>query len=294
MPYTCDGNSVGVLIFDDHDRLLMITRAKAPSGIAPVAGHVKDENPEYTHVDAAVAETREEVGLTVRPEDLRRVYTQWHPNRCGATIPADPVGHDWEVYWAKEWSGTITRAEDEAADVAWYTMEQVQELADRTMAYARGEVTEEEWQESPGLEPIWVDILLVLHHPRREPTRIWETIVQVRPGVMQSVRELYAGPAPVVDVKPTNVVQYTNSGETQYLDGRAGDFTYLDPSGRTIRLDCEELTVTEDACTHEVSATVGLPDPGTDAALLLMRALMQAMELHEDYELVKKQQPAHT
>lgn len=165
MPYICDGNSVGVLIFDDHDRLLMITRAKPPAGIAPVAGHVKDENPEFTHLDAAVAEVSEEVGLAVAREDLVQVYARWQPNRCGAQVPAPSRGHEWRVYRARSWSGKITAAEDEVRGTAWYEPAQVQELADRTIAYARGRVSEEEWQARPGLEPVWVDILAIT--PRR-------------------------------------------------------------------------------------------------------------------------------
>lgn len=290
MPYICDGLSVGVLIFDDQHRLLMITRAHAPAGIAPVAGHVRDEHPDFTHVDAAVVETSEEVGLTVRPEDLQRVYIQWHPNRCGADIPATPVGHDWQVYYAKQWTGEVARSEEETSGVAWYTLDEVQALADRTIAYAHGRIPEEEWQASPGLEPMWVDILSLVTKPHQKGVGFYDTVVKVAPGVMRDVQALYAGPRPESDAHGvTSTVQYTGSG-TKYLDApHQGDFTYLDPAGRRITLDREELTVAEEGCTGVAEATVGLPDPGSEAALVLMRALMKAMGLDGSYEITEKQ-----
>lgn len=265
MPYKCDGMSVGVLIFDADNRLLMITRAHAPSGIAPVAGHVRDEHPDYTHLDAAIAETREEVGLTVTREDLRRVYIQWHQSRCGADIPHPSGGHDWQVYVATRWSGTVVRAEEEATDARWYTPEQVQELAERTFAYARGEVTEEEWEASPGLEPVWAEILSVLERPYQPDAGFFDTVVQVADGrVMRKVRALYGD------------TRETVSGGRLVGDG---DFSYVDPSGRRITLVGEELTVTERGCTGLVSASVSLPDPGTEAARKLAAAVLSALGL---------------
>src|SRR5690625_6972553 len=106
MPYVCDGLSVGVLIFDEHNRMLMITRANAPVGIAPVAGHVRDENPEYTHADAAVVETEEEADLTVAREDMGSVYSSGHANRCAAPVPAPSLGPAWRVCRGKKCNGT--------------------------------------------------------------------------------------------------------------------------------------------------------------------------------------------
>ena len=64
MPKQCCGTSVGVLVLNQGaDRLLMITRATAPAGIAPVAGHALDEHASYAA--AARAEVAEEVGLQV-------------------------------------------------------------------------------------------------------------------------------------------------------------------------------------------------------------------------------------
>ena len=291
MPYVCDGLSVGVLIFDDHDRLLMITRAKPPAGIAPVAGHVRDNNPEFTHLDAAVAETKEEVGLDVSPEDLRRVYIQYRPNQCGAHVPHESGGHQWQVYLATQWAGDITLAEDEAAAARWYTPDEVQDLAARTVAYSMGLIPEEEWQAKPGLEPVWVDILGLLPKPYKKDAGVFDTVVQVGAQGLLGAQKLYG--APVKDAsRPEgwNTVEY-NGNRTEFRKERfAGDFAYVDPHGRRAVFNCEELTVAEETCTGEqVTAHVELPDPGSEAALEVARAVLVAMGLGEDYELVKRQ-----
>ena len=191
MPYVCDGLSVGVLIFDEHNRMLMITRANAPVGIAPVAGHVRDENPEYTHADAAVVETEEEVGLTVAREGLVSVYSRWHANRCGAQVPAPSLGHDWGVFRAKKWSGQVQEAPDEVKAAHWYDPDQVQALADRTVSYAHGLISEDEWQRFPGLEPVWVDIFSITPAPG-DPGRMMVNLPD--PRDLGPVRDLYSTP----------------------------------------------------------------------------------------------------
>lgn len=84
-------------------------------------------------------------------------------------------------------------------------------------------------------------------------------------------------------------IEYTGF-DTKHIDRKTNaDFTLIDPDGRHLSLRAEELTVSEEGCTGErVGATVGLPDPKSEAALLLMNALMKAMELDYDYELVAK------
>ena len=287
MPYICDGNSVGVLIFDDHDRLLMITRAKPPAGIAPVAGHVKDENPEYTHVDAAITETREEVGLTVAAEDLRRVYIQHLPNRCGAHVPHESGGHQWQVYLATRWAGAVILAEDEAAAARWYTPDEVQDLATRTVAYSMGLITEEEWQAKPGLEPVWVDILGLLPKPYKQDAGLFDAVVQVDARDLLGVQKLYKA-ATEGPERPEgwNTVEYDGIRTGFRKEQFTGDFAYVDPHGRRALFDSEELTVVEETCTGEqVTAHVELPDPGSEAALEVARAVLVAMGLGEDYEL---------
>ena len=68
-----------------------------------------------------------------------------------------------------------------------------------------------------------------------------------------------------------------------------GDFSCVDGYGRKFTLDREELTVSEETCTGEwVSSTVGLPGAGEEPALPLAHAVLRAMGLDEDYDLVKR------
>lgn len=150
---SCCGTSVGVLIHDSHGRLLMIERGWWPIGIAPVAGHVRDAH--STAAEALVAETREEVGLEVTQAEL--LWTGHLPNLC-ASPPSNPPGHHWWLYRASA-TGTLRPAEGETKGAAWYTPSEVQALAERTLSYARGEVTAEEFERAPGMEAVWIDLL---------------------------------------------------------------------------------------------------------------------------------------
>lgn len=184
MPKLCDQRTVGVLITDDRDRLLMITR-----NTAPVAGHQDltegaDHGGLHTAEDAARAEVAEEVGLSAtRMRPLLRDV--WVPTWCRRTLPAGATehGHRWTVYRA-EAAGDLAPDDRETRGAAWYTPEEVGDLARATLAYARGQMSDEQWQREPGLEPVWVELL---HLTRRLP-------VLLLPGDLALVRRLYTTP----------------------------------------------------------------------------------------------------
>ena len=144
----CDNKSVGIIVRQDN-AILLIERKNFPPGFAPPAGHVDDHGGEQ---NAAKAELSEEVGLTVvelRPviEDLRK------ENSCkreGGDY------HHWWVYEA-EATGELKASQDETKQAGWFTLDDIRELALRTEAYKRGEIGEDEWNEKPGLEPVWYD-----------------------------------------------------------------------------------------------------------------------------------------
>lgn len=147
----CCGTSVGVLVHDDTDRLLMITRGWYPTGVAPVAGHIADEH--TNAVAALTAEVREETGLTVTSH--RVLWEGWLPNLC-QSLPALPIpGHRWVVAAATA-VGELTPDPEETRGASWYTPAEVQTLARRTLAYGRGEVSQGAYQTSPGLEAVWL------------------------------------------------------------------------------------------------------------------------------------------
>src|SRR5690625_6483047 len=73
------------------------------------------------------------------------------------------------VYRARAWSGQPVAAPDEVHGLHWCTPAQLQHLADRTIAYVRGRLAEEDWQACPGMEPVWVYMAEMLD---RKSTRL--------------------------------------------------------------------------------------------------------------------------
>lgn len=146
----CDNKSVGVLIKDDSNRILLIERKRFPFGFAPPAGHIDDfPSPE----DCAVGEVEEEVGLKI--ESLKLVYKGRHENMCRREGGSH---HYWYVYTATV-SGEIKASEDEVLSYRWCSQDDLKALRERCGEYRQGNIPEDEWQKSPGLEPVWVDIL---------------------------------------------------------------------------------------------------------------------------------------
>lgn len=153
----CDNASVGVIIERDG-RWLFIWRNTFPFSVAPVSGHVFDEHPGYR--DAAVAEVKEEAGLTVEALYPTGVGG-WRPNRCRREPGPAGTGHQWEVYTAVV-SGELNPSPREVRLARWLSYPQVQLLANRTMLHAQGRISDRGWEESPGIEPVWTGFLAAL------------------------------------------------------------------------------------------------------------------------------------
>jgi ADP-ribose pyrophosphatase YjhB (NUDIX family) len=149
----CCGTSVGILIEDQEQRLLLVTRGWWPRGTAPVAGHVRDA---HTTVAAAlVAEVEEEVGLTVTGDQL--LWEGHLPNLC-ASLPHQPkAGHYWHLARATA-EGTVAAAPGETKGAHWYTPAEVDALAMATLTHYRagGEAAT---QPDNSLEAVWIRLL---------------------------------------------------------------------------------------------------------------------------------------
>jgi 8-oxo-dGTP pyrophosphatase MutT (NUDIX family) len=155
----CDNASVGGLIWGvDGNSLLMFERATPPWGLAGVGGHVDTHG---TYEDAIRAEVSEEVGLTavrvgpVYPEPL------WIGNRCRRTPGPRGVGHRWQWYHVK-YQGDVTPNPREARHPRWITPGQLRALSARTAQFAAGKISAEDFKAGPGIEPVWVNVLLDL------------------------------------------------------------------------------------------------------------------------------------
>lgn len=148
----CSGDSVGILITDSADRLLMVTRGWWPRGTAPVAGHVRDS---HTSVAAAlVAEVEEEVGLTVTGSCL--LWEGHLPNLC-ESLPHQRPGHVWTLARATA-TGTVRPAPGETKGAAFYSRREVAALAAATLAHYRAGGTPAT-QPDASLEAVWLRLL---------------------------------------------------------------------------------------------------------------------------------------
>lgn len=149
MSKECDHTSVGMLI-NDKDRILLVERKKPPFGFAPPAGHV-DQHGSYEQ--AARDEVGEEVGLT--PTTLTLATEGRKDNPCrreGGTW------HNWKIYRV-ETEGELKPSPDETKQARFFTQDELNQLAKRSEKYLAKEISEEEWQQSPGLEPVWYEWL---------------------------------------------------------------------------------------------------------------------------------------
>lgn len=141
----CDHTSVGIHVWRDC-KLLLIERRKFPFGFAPPAGHV-DDRPSFEA--AAEEELKEEVGLQVK--SLRLIFEGKKDNPCRRE---SGTWHYWKIYNG-EVEGEVQRSSEETKQAGWCSKEEIDNLAKRTEQYLEGKVSEEEWQKSPGLEPVW-------------------------------------------------------------------------------------------------------------------------------------------
>ena len=143
----CDHRSVGILVFKDAD-LLLIERGRPPFGFAPPAGHV-DADVDFEH--AAIRELKEEVGLNA--DHLELLIEGRRENPCRR-----PGGnwHYWKIY-STESADKIERSLEETKQADYHTLDKIQMLAKRTKQYLHGQITEGDWEISPGIEPVWAE-----------------------------------------------------------------------------------------------------------------------------------------
>lgn len=147
MAKICDHTSVGMFVWKD-EKLLLIERAKFPFGFAIPAGHVDGD---ASYEISAARELKEEVGLDTTTLTLVTEGRKENPcRREGGTW------HYWKLYQMTT-TGDIDRSIDETKQAQWYSREQIKLLADRTELYNNKQISEDEWNKNPGLEPIMYD-----------------------------------------------------------------------------------------------------------------------------------------
>lgn len=154
----CDNLSVGVILTNAEGDYALLERRRPPVGIAPVAGHIDEHGSPW---EAAIAETGEEVGVTIALDGLAKTVIE---ARRVDNVCRRPGGdhHVWTVYEAQVDSGELRPDPDETRGAEWYPRLEMQALADRTRLYLAGGVSEADWLARPGIEPVWVAFLAEL------------------------------------------------------------------------------------------------------------------------------------
>lgn len=123
----CDHKSVGVIIENERNEILLLDRAKYPFGLAAPAGHVDEHgNLEQT----AVAEVKEEVGVIIPISSLRKIVDGRRiENRCrrqGGDY------HEWTVYQAMVEGVPLQLNEEETRGAAWRSVADIEAIAHAT------------------------------------------------------------------------------------------------------------------------------------------------------------------
>lgn len=133
------------MIVEQDGKILLIERARIPLGFSIPAGHV-DDNESYE--EAARRELEEEVGL--HATELRLV-TEGRKNVACRRPGGD--WHYWKMYRVTA-TGEIKRSLEETKKAGWYSHTRIKELAVRTEEFLKGNITTEQWEQTPGLEPV--------------------------------------------------------------------------------------------------------------------------------------------
>lgn len=152
MSKECDHKSVGMLVWRDNN-LLLIERKRPPFGFAPPAGHLDGD---ALFEDAAKRELQEEVGL--KTENLKLLIEGRKDNPCRRNGGS---WHYWKIYEVQA-SGEIRRSVEETKQAKFVNKELLAELAKKTEQYINKEISDSEWEKSPGLEPVWYEWLKAL------------------------------------------------------------------------------------------------------------------------------------
>ncbi len=145
-PNICDHTSVGVIVFKNQ-KILLIERNIPPYGFAPPAGHVDSHG---TFKNAAKGELKEEVGL--KTTSLELVGKGLKLNKCSRK---KGNYHFWKIYKAKVEDYNLNIAKREVKQAKWFSKKKIRLFMKRTQKYLKGDISDKEWQENPGLEIIW-------------------------------------------------------------------------------------------------------------------------------------------
>jgi len=162
----CDGTRAAALVTHPAGELLLVEPlapvwAYSLLGMAPPGTHVSHHTPiDTTPLDAAYLftaqhETIENTSLRFEPGSIRLVVDREAPDACH--LPPNPHrsrGHYWRVFAARA-VGELGKSPT-MRSTRWVNRSELQVLANRTISWTLGDVTDEQFHDTPGLRPVWV------------------------------------------------------------------------------------------------------------------------------------------
>lgn len=144
----CSRRRVGVILSDKTGRVFMYRHPSA--GVTAITTH---PGTEHTWHEEARNTIYNWTGQYI--DNIQVLSASALPEKCGKAI----VGHYWVVLGA-----TIDQIRPPMNAYPlypelWTTQQHRQALLQRTIRYAHGELTQQQWDENPGLHPSWALLL---------------------------------------------------------------------------------------------------------------------------------------
>lgn len=163
----CDHKSVGLVVFNKEGKILLIERKNYPIAVAPPAGHLDG----LSFKAAAKYELRHETGLEV--VKMKLLLKTLKDNPCRRSGGFD---HYWKIFMIEKYEGKIKSSTFEAKKVFWASLNELEKFAKKTESFAQKHrinmynlikltqvlAMDEEWNENPGIEPVWYHIFYEL------------------------------------------------------------------------------------------------------------------------------------
>lgn len=148
-----DNLVIGVLVWNEEDRLFLLEKSAYPWGYTPPAIIIdKDDDPEKSAYNLLQELNLKVHSLEIAADD--RETNQEHE--------LDSTYYQWVVYEAKFAGNLEELAETEGPSTGWFTHEALQQLADRTKRYYEDQLSDDAWEARPGLDTAWHDRLVGL------------------------------------------------------------------------------------------------------------------------------------
>ncbi|MEU7822928.1 hypothetical protein [Catellatospora sp. NPDC049133] len=143
----CCNAAVCVLLMAPDSSVLLFERAESPYGLIPIVGHLDDHSADDV---AALAEATQQVTPDLR--HLAPIASVWLDGRCDR-VTTERAGHQWMVLAAPVPGALTVAGTSTVVRPRWTGRDEIQRLAERTVAFAAGAVTDMEWELLPGLDP---------------------------------------------------------------------------------------------------------------------------------------------